>query len=404
MEPLLFLVHRIPYPPNKGDKIRSYHLLQHLARHYAVHLGAFIDDPEDWSHQDKVKALCASTCLLPLHPGRSKRTSLKGLWTGQALTLPYYYQAPLQQWVDAVIQREQIRRIVVFSSSMAQYAEKHPQAYRLMDFVDLDSDKWTQYAHSKSWPMNQLYRREGRRLLDYERHIAASFDASLFVSAHEAGVFCERAPLCASKVHWYNNGVDTHYFDPALSHLNPYPPAQIALVFTGAMDYWPNAEAVEWFGKTIFPPLRRLRPNLHFYIVGSNPTDSVRQLGRQEGIHVTGRVPDVRPYLAHAHWVVAPLRIARGIQNKILEALAMEKPVMASAQAMEGLDTQSLGPGCLTATTPEEWMTGAQPWIQGSPQRISSHRQWVMQHFDWTTNLKVVDDLLSSVQTGQTAP
>ena len=404
MEPLLFLVHRIPYPPNKGDKIRSYHLLQHLARHYAVHLGAFIDDPEDWSHQDKVKTLCASTCLLPLHPGRSKRASLKGLWTGQALTLPYYYQVPLQQWVDAVIQREQIRRIVVFSSSMAQYVERYPQAYRLMDFVDLDSDKWTQYARSKSWPMNQLYRREGRRLLDYERHIAATFDASLFVSAHEAGVFCERAPLCAPKVHWYNNGVDTHYFDPARSHPNPYPPAQIALVFTGAMDYWPNAEAVEWFGKTIFPRLRHLRPDLHFYIVGSNPMDSVQQLGSREGIHVTGRVADVRPYLAHAHWVVAPLRIARGIQNKLLEALAMEKPVMASAQAMEGLDTQSLGPGCLTATTPEEWITGAQPWIQGSPQRISSHRQWVMRHFDWTTNLRVVDDLLSSAQTGQTTP
>ena len=367
-------------------------------------MGTFIDDPEDWSHQDKVKTLCASTCLLPLHPGRSKRASLKGLWTGQALTLPYYYQAPLQQWVDAVIQREQIRRIVVFSSSMAQYVERYPQAYRLMDFVDLDSDKWTQYARSKSWPMNQLYRREGRRLLDYERHIAATFDASLFVSTHEAGVFCERAPHCAPKVHWYNNGVDTHYFDPSLSHPNPYPPAQIALVFTGAMDYWPNAEAVEWFGKTIFPRLRHLRPDLHFYIVGSNPTDSVQQLGSREGIHVTGRVADVRPYLAHAHWVVAPLRIARGIQNKLLEALAMEKPVMASAQAMEGLDTQSLGPGCLTATTPEEWITGAQPWIQGSPQRISSHRQWVMRHFDWTTNLRVVDDLLSSAQTGQTAP
>ncbi|KXW58043.1 TIGR03087 family PEP-CTERM/XrtA system glycosyltransferase [Ferrovum myxofaciens] len=404
MEPLLFLVHRIPYPPNKGDKIRSYHLLQHLSQRYAVHLGTFIDDPEDWWHQDKVKALCASTCLLPLHPGRSKWASLRGLWTGQALTLPYYYQASLQQWVDAVIQREQIRRIVVFSSSMAQYVEGYPQTYRLMDFVDLDSDKWTQYARAKSWPMNGLYRREGRRLLDYERHIARTFDASLFVSAHEARIFCDRAPHCAPKVHWYNNGVDTRYFDPSLSHPNPYPPAQIALVFTGAMDYWPNAEAVEWFGKTIFPHLRRLHPNLHFYIVGSNPTDSVRQLGRGEGIQVTGRVADVRPYLAHAHWVVAPLRIACGIQNKILEALAMEKPLMASAQAMEGLDIPSLGPGCLTATTQEEWVAKAQPWLQGPPQRISAHRQWVMRHFDWATNLKVVDDLLSSAQTGQTAP
>ncbi|VAY89040.1 conserved hypothetical protein [mine drainage metagenome] len=170
------------------------------------------------------------------------------------------------------------------------------------------------------------------------------------------------------------------------------------------MDYWPNAEAVEWFGKTIFPHLRRLHPNLHFYIVGSNPTDSVRQLGRGEGIQVTGRVADVRPYLAHAHWVVAPLRIACGIQNKILEALAMEKPLMASAQAMEGLDIPSLGPGCLTATTQEEWVAKAQPWLQGPPQRISAHRQWVMRHFDWATNLKVVDDLLSSAQTGQTAP
>ncbi len=403
MEPLLFLVHRIPYPPNKGDKIRSYHLLEHLARHYAIHLGTFIDDPEDWSYQDKVKALCASTCFLPLNPRQSRLSSLKGLWTGQALTLPYYYQAPLQQWVDAVMQREQIRHIVVFSSSMAQYVERYPQAYRLMDFVDLDSDKWTQYARARSWPMNQLYRREGRRLLDYERHIAATFDASLFVSAHEASVFCERAPLCAPKVHWYNNGVDTRYFDPDLTHPNPYPPAQIALVFTGAMDYWPNAEAVTWFGKTIFPHLRGLHPNLHFYIVGSNPTDSVRQLADREGVQVTGRVPDVRPYLAHAHLVVAPLRIARGIQNKILEALAMEKPVLTSPQAMEGLETGALGVGCQTATRPEEWVTGVQPWLQGPPQRLASHRQWVIRHFDWATNLGAVDDLLSSARTRQVA-
>lgn len=341
MRGVLYLVHRIPYPPNKGDKIRSYHLLQYLRGMAPVYVGAFVDQAEDWQHREALAQHCTELQLLPLTPRRAKLRALKGLVTGQALSVPYYGDARMRAWVRDVLQSGKIDTIVVFSSAMAQYVPAGFSGSKIIDFVDVDSDKWTQYADSSRGLMRWLYRREGRRLLRYERAVARRFAAGFFVSQQEADWFKERAPESAAKIDFFNNGVDVDFFCPALTHPSPYDAGEEALVFTGAMDYWANVDAVVWFANDVFPKVRAERPAARFYIVGAHPSTEVRALDALPGVRVTGAVADVRPYLAHARLAVAPLRIARGIQNKVLEAMAMGRVVVASGPALEGIDAQT---------------------------------------------------------------
>ncbi|MFC0250927.1 TIGR03087 family PEP-CTERM/XrtA system glycosyltransferase [Massilia consociata] len=340
MEDLLLLIHRIPYPPNKGDKIRSYHLLKHLARDYKVHLATFVDDADDWQHVPKVEAMCASSHFASLNPLLARVRSLGALAKGRSLSLDYYRDAGLQRWVDQTVAAHKIERVLVFSSAMAQYADKYPNARRVVDFCDVDSDKWRQYAEKKSWPMSWLYRHEARQLLSYERQVARDYDASLFVSAPEADLFRQLAPESDARIGFFSNGVDTEYFSPAAAGPSPYKDGERAIVFTGAMDYLPNVDAVQWFTAEVMPLLRARDPSLRFYIVGARPTPAVQELAKLQNVVVTGTVPDVRPYIAHARAAVAPLRIARGIQNKVLEAMAMATPVVVSPQALEGIEAE----------------------------------------------------------------
>ncbi len=337
MQELLYLVHRIPYPPNKGDKIRSYHILKHLSHNHRIHLGTFIDDEKDWEYVEKLKEICGETCFVKLDPQASRVRSLSGLIANQPLTLPYYRDAGLQKWVNNLLDTRHINNILVFSSAMAQYVNESCSTHCVIDFVDVDSDKWKQYSKTKPWPLNWLYRRESRLLLEYERKTAKAFDASAFVSETESDFFKQLAPETAAKVTYFNNGVDAEYFSPENINTNPYQSNTDTLVFTGVMDYWANIDAVEWFAHNIFTLIRTQLPSVEFYIVGSRPTARVTALSALPGITVTGSVEDIRPYIAHAALVVVPLRIARGIQNKVLEAMAMEKTVIASPQAAEGI-------------------------------------------------------------------
>ena len=339
MNDLLYLVHRIPYPPNKGDKIRSFNILKHLAGYYRVHLGSFVDDPDDWRYREDLAPYCASLFLRPLHPRRARVRSLTGLLTGAPLTVPYYRDRQMARWVGETRERG-VSRALVFSSAMAQYLPRKPdpKLHTVVDFVDVDSDKWRQYAAGgHGFPMSAIYRREARRLLAFERRVAAASHASVFVSEQEAALFRSLAPESAAKVYPIDNGVDTDYFSPARDHPNPYPPGARTLVFTGAMDYWANVDAVTFFADEVFPQVREAVPEVRFAIVGARPAPAVKRLGERPGITVTGAVHDVRPYLAHAQAAVAPMRIARGVQNKVLEAMAMARPVIVTPQALDGL-------------------------------------------------------------------
>jgi len=337
MDPLLFLAHRMPYPPNKGDKVRSYHFLKHLAARHRLFLGTFIDDPDDWQHVDAMRALCADVHVEALVPRTKRALSVMGLVTGEALSLPYFRSAALQRWVDATLRRERIARAFAYSSPMAQYILGRPGLRCIVDFVDMDSAKWTEYARRRSWPVSAVYRREGERLFAYECAAAARADATLFVTEEEAELFRTSAPGNASRVVALRNGVNSDYFSPAHEFRSPYAQGERAVVFTGAMDYWPNVDAVSWFAGEVFPRIRSSVPAARFYIVGMNPSPAVQALANDPSIQVTGRVEDVRPYLRHASVVVAPLRVARGIQNKMLEAMAMARPIVATTAAAAGL-------------------------------------------------------------------
>jgi len=327
MEPLLFLAHRLPYPPQKGDKVRSYHFLRHLAARYRVHLGAFIDDPADWEHVETVRAMVASLHVEPLVRWRKPAASASAFLSGEPITLAYFRSRALQKWARDTACREGIRRVLGFSSPMAQYFAALPPSRKVLDFVDMDSAKWAEYAARRRWPASALYRREAVRLEAFEHAAARLADASLFVTDVEARSFLAHAPECASRVLTVRNGVDSDYFSPRFGCASPFAEDEHAVVFTGAMDYWPNVDAAVWFARDVLPLVRRRQP-VRFYVVGMNPQAAVRDLASAPGVVVTGRVPDVRPYLRHARAVVAPLRVARGIQNKVLEAMAMGRPVV----------------------------------------------------------------------------
>jgi sugar transferase (PEP-CTERM/EpsH1 system associated) len=340
MEDLLFLSHRIPYPPNKGDKIRSYHLLQFLAERYRVHLGCFIDDPNDWQYVKANKDMIGGeSCFIPLNPTLAKIRSLSGFLTNQALTIPYYKNRKMASFVKQIINDKPIKNIVVYSAALSQYVleQNSPKLRKTVDFVDVDSDKWCQYAKDMGGIKRWVFAREGKKLLSYERKLAQSFNASLFVSQAEAQLFKTLAPESSLKIDYWENGVDQKFFSPEIKHTNPYPQGQIPLVFTGAMGYRPNVDAVVWFSKEILPLIRQKVEHTQFFIVGGGATPEVEQLGQLAGVTVVGRVEDIRPYIAYAGISVAPLRLARGIQNKVLEAMAMARPVVATQQAMEGI-------------------------------------------------------------------
>jgi sugar transferase (PEP-CTERM/EpsH1 system associated) len=394
--PLLFLAHRLPYPPNKGDKIRSYHLLKCLANHYRVFLGAFVDAPEDMELAGKLQGFCEGLEVSRLRPGLAKLASLGGLLFGEALTVPYHRRRELAEWVDRIVVQEDIRRALVFSSGMAPYllGARHRGLRRVIDFVDVDSDKWAQYAGTTSVATRWVYRREAVRLLALERRIAEEFDASVFVSAAEAELFRKLAPESAHKVSFAYNGVDTLFFDPGLSMPSPYAEGECPLVFTGAMDYWPNVDAVCWFAEQILPLVRRRLPDAVFYAVGARPAPAVQRLARITGVEVTGQVADVRPYLRHAAAVVAPLRIARGIQNKVLEGMAMAKPTVVTPAALEGIAAVP-DEEVLLASDADQFADRVVAAVSAGATALGVNaRRRVLTDFDWDRNLEGFHGLL----------
>ena len=397
MANLLYLVHRMPYPPNKGDKVRSYHLLEHLRQRHRVFLGTFVDDPDDLQHVDKLRSMCAGLHAVTLNPRRARLASLGGLLSGQALTLAYYRDDGLHRWVADTVAQQHIDAAVVFSSSMAQYAQRQPQLPMLVDLVDVDSAKWTDYASAHRWPMSWLYRREGQRLLAYERAVVARSARSFLVTAKEVELFQRLAPEAGTRVQALGNGVDAEFFAPDPHRASPFDAGELPVVFTGAMDYWPNVDAVCWFANDVVPVLRSRWPALRFHIVGRSPTPAVRALA-SEAVSVTGTVADVRPYLQHAAAVVAPLRLARGVQNKVLEAMAMGRPVVCAGSCIEAIGTTP-GHHILAADQADSYSTQlnrllAEPaWAQAVG---SAGRRYVLDQFSWPARLAGLEEALAS--------
>jgi sugar transferase (PEP-CTERM/EpsH1 system associated) len=285
---------------------------------------------------------------------------------------------------------------------MAQYAGEGDEI-RIVDFVDVDSEKWRDYARLRRWPLSWVFRREARLLLEIEGRAAAEADTSLFVSAEEAALFERRAGAAIAiqrpNIRVVENGVDTARFNPERPWSNPYAPGSPVLVFVGRMDYWANMDGVQWFAKEILPRVLTRFPDLRFFVVGAGPVQNVRALSDGRRIFATGRVLDVRPYLRHADLAVVPLRVARGIQNKALEAMAMAKAVVATGAAFEGIDAVP-GRDLMVAEGADRFAEAVVTLLgdEAARERMGrGARAVMMERYSWSTRLRTLDTLIDGL-------
>jgi polysaccharide biosynthesis protein PslH len=332
---ILFLAHRVPYPPNRGDKIRSWHLLRTMAKIAPVHVCALWDDERDLEHLDFLRTVAASVHVEKANPSKLSAMT-RALLTGNSASVSACWSEKFQDHVNQVLAKRPITTIFAFSGQMAQFVPEDRGNRRfVMDFVDMDSAKFEAFGGFANC-------QEAKRLFAFEKAVAERADVSMFVSEDEAGLFRRKTGLGPDRVIALENGIDLEAFDPAI----PYEPVGEGraplIIFTGQMDYRPNVEAVCGFARDVLPSIRFAYPEACFAIVGRKPTPEVLALADVPGVLVTGEVADTRQWLAAADVVVAPLLMARGVQNKVLEAMAMAKPVVASSAAAEGIDATEM--------------------------------------------------------------
>lgn len=396
MAKLLFLAHRVPYPPNKGERIRAFHILKHLARSHDVWLGALADNEAETKETGELSGLCREVYYALRRPAEKSLSMILGAASGRALSISAFDNRELRSWCDRKIAAVRPDLIYIVSSAMAQYAiDSASTAKIVMDFVDSDSAKFRQYASTRRGPMRVVYSREAQQVLRFDCAVAHAAKECLFVSETDRNLFAADCPEAAPKLHVVPNGVDCDYFNPALfaQERSPNP----VILFTGTMDYYPNIDAVVWFAREIFPLVRAEIPNARFQIVGTSPAPAVRGLSALPGVEVTGAVPDIRPFYARAHVSVAPLRIARGIQNKVLEAMAMAKPTVATPNALDGISAID-GEHLLVANDASQIAQATLNILRGhGPDLGARARDNVIAHHAWPAQLAKLDQIISKV-------
>lgn len=403
---ILFLTHRYPHPPNRGDRIRSFHLLEYMSERGEVTLVTFFDEPPSDESRQVLASLCQD--VLAFSWPRWKKWWYAGcsFLFGKTVTEGLFYNRWLRAQLLSLMGEQDFDVIVVFCSSMFQYVKflkKHARKINgnlefprvIVDLVDVDSQKWYDYAKVAKIPLKWLFKLEGRRLRQVETQIESESEAMMVVTQEEMALYRSFCPT--KKIFPVTNGVDTVFFDreaPALRQTEGIP---FRCVFVGAMDYRANVDGVLWFIKEVWPKVREKFPEAEFDVVGSNPVmNLVRVAAESPGVNVLGSVPDVRPYLKRAAVAVIPLRVARGIQNKVLESLSMGCAVTASAQSVEGIEAVS-GEDLFICDSPEEWTEKISDLFKNENLRykLGSHgRELVIRRYAWSACLENFGNLL----------
>lgn len=391
---VLYLVHRFPYPPDKGDRIRAFHLLRFLSRHASVHVACLADEPVPPESLAALEQVVTRVAVVPVGKARWGR-ALASLALGGTATEGAFRSSALRAIVERWAAETPFRATLSSASSMAPY-QCLPALRRVpavVDLVDVDSQKWLDYALASGPPKSWLYALEGRRLRRLEQGLPAWARAVTVVTEAEADLYRGFTP--DAPVHAVGNGVDLEYFHPPEE--GNAPPEEPACVFVGAFDYRPNIDGAVWFCREVWPRVRQARPDAKVYLVGRRPAPAVVALGAIPGVEVAGQVPDVRPWVARSALSIAPLRIARGVQNKVLEALAMGKAVVGSPTTLAGLRGAST-PGVLLAASPEEWADAILRLLGDRALRDDlgrAGRRYVVEHHDWATCLSPFLGLLN---------
>jgi sugar transferase (PEP-CTERM/EpsH1 system associated) len=397
---VLYLVHRLPYPPDKGDRIRAFNLLKWLSARAAVHLACLADEPV---RDDVVEALagyCARVAVHRVHGWSRSLRAAGSLLRGRTATEGAFSSPALRQTLSAWTRATSYHVALASASSMVPYLQSKELSPipAVVDLVDVDSQKWLDYAAASRGPKAWLYRTEGNRLRLLEQLLPSWARAVTLVSEAEADLY--RQFCVAGAVQAVANGVDLDYFHP-----RPQMAADDC-VFVGQLDYRPNVDAVCWFCREVWPKVQHRRPQTKVYLVGRRPVPAVRGLAELPGVVVTGEVPDVRTFLAGAAVAVAPLRIARGLQNKVLEALAMGKATVASPQSLAALQVQP-GVHVLSAASSHEWAEAILRLLEDADlrQRLgTAGRRYVEEHHHWDRCLEPLGTLLGlSAGSGQLA-
>lgn len=403
---ILFLSHRVPYPPNKGEKIRTYYQIEYLASlGYKIDVLSPLESDED-SASAKALSQKLQVCAEGKALGFKVLRLIKGFIRRESLSEANFYSTELQKHIDEKIKTEAYNWLICTSSSMAKYVFRSSSLQDsntarpglIMDFMDLDSDKWKQYTKLKSFPLKLVYERESRLVANLEARIQKQFDACLFISENEVNLF-------KSVVGEHNNsltvanGLDTNTFFPAERNASQEI-SDPTFIFTGVMDYFPNEDAVLWFCEAMWPAIKQKHPNSTFYIAGMNPSSKVQKLAEKPGIKVTGFVDDIVEYYHRADIFIAPFRLARGVQNKVLQAFACGLPVVTTACGAEGISCEN-NKHLLIADSENDFINAVERLIDSAELRKSLAEQalkLIQDKYSWSGRLAPLKQIIDQSQ------
>ncbi len=380
---IAYLTHRVPYPPDKGDRIRNYHVLRELAKHARVWLAALADEPVTAEQKSRLGELCERVEFIP--GGRRWVRGGLSLLGGRSISEGLFHEPALDRLLAGWRHEGDFHAVLVSASSLARYQRRNgwQTVPAFVDVVDVDSQKWFDYAAAAGGPKRWLYQLEGRRVRKLERELCVWAKGVFLVSPAEAKLFDSfTAPGTATAA---TNGVDLDYFRP-----QPVASPALACAFVGAMDYPPNVDAAEWFAGDIWPRVRQVHPSAEFRVIGRQPVPAVLRLHGAHGVNVVGQVPDVRPQVASAAVAVCPVRIARGLQNKVIEAMAMGKPTVAAPPAVAALKAE-VGRDLLSPTTADEWVRTLTELLGDANRQAelgANARRYVEEHHHWDRCLR----------------
>ena len=386
---VLYLCHRFPYPPRRGGKIRPFNMIRHLAKRHEVTVCSIARSPKEAEEAEGIAPYCARFFVHTVGEPLQTMRMIARLPTYTPSSLGYFHSTALARRIRSLLAAERFDLIFVHCSSMARYVANHSKTPKILDFGDMDSQKWLEYARYKAFPLSAGYRLEGWKMEAEEKRLARRFDLCTATTRGEWETLDSFS--AGTPTDWFPNGVDSEYFAPAGESYDPD-----TISFVGRMDYYPNQECMFDFCAGTLPRLRARRPNLRLLIVGAEPTAAVRRLGESPGVTVTGSVPDVRPYLQRSALMIAPLNIARGTQNKILEAMAQGVPVVTSGVAARGVDAVA-GEHFLVARTPAEFESAIMVILDRPEERARlahAGRERMQTHHDWSRSMRRLDAII----------
>lgn len=387
---VLYVCHRFPYPPKRGGKIRPFNMIKHLSASHEVTVASLARSSAEAEEGRGIAPFCAEFHIAQVRNWMQAARMVARLPTTIPSSMGYFYAPALDRTVRDLLRRQRFDLIFVHCSSVAPYVAQVRHTPKILDFGDMDSQKWLEYAHSKPFPLSAGYWFEGTKLAAEEKRLARQFDYCTATTRAEWQTLRDYGVETPSD--WFPNGVDSQFFAPGVEGYDPD-----TICFVGRMDYYPNQDCMFDFCRHTLPLLREVRPNLELLIVGADPSPKVRQLGEIPGVVVTGSVPDVRPYVQRSALMVAPLNIARGTQNKILEAMAMGVPVVTSRVAAGGVDAVA-GEHLHVGSTAGEYRDAILRILRDPAERqrlAEAGRSRVLSHHAWPSSMRRLDAIIS---------